>query len=195
MAGPPGVPDRGSQEVASERARCDEAGARGPSALCTANCRSPNLITLSAFRWRRSGRMTEPERSAGIKIWPCFSPYGKAFAHLLRADGEKQVWGIMLLGLGAALLAGPPAEAVEYPYGSLTAVVTHVWDGDTIEVGGTPIRLRGLAAPEAHEPDGERAALAMEKLVLSREVRCELMASIRTTVAPACATWTARTSV
>jgi micrococcal nuclease len=37
-----------------------------------------------------------------------------------------------------------------------------------------PIRLNGLAAPEADEPGDDRAAAAMEELVLDREVRCEL---------------------
>ena len=48
-------------------------------------------------------------------------------------------------GLASALLAGLPAEAVNCPVGTLTAV-TFVRDGDTIEVGGMPIRLNGLAA-------------------------------------------------
>ena len=79
-----------------------------------------------------------------------------------------------MIGLAAALLAGPPAEAAKCPRGTLTAVVTHVRDGDTIEVGGTPIRLQGLAAPEGDEPGGDQATTAMEGLVLHREVRCEL---------------------
>ena len=52
--------------------------------------------------------------------------------------------------------------------------MTFVRDGDTIEVGGMPIRLGGLAAPEADEPGGDQAATAMNELVLDREVRCEL---------------------
>ena len=47
-------------------------------------------------------------------------------------------------------------------------------DGDTIEVGGLPIRLSGLAAPEGDEPGGAGASKAMEQLVLGRELRCEL---------------------
>jgi micrococcal nuclease len=37
-----------------------------------------------------------------------------------------------------------------------------------------PIRLNGLAAPESNEPGGNQATAAMKKLVLDREVRCEL---------------------
>jgi hypothetical protein len=77
----------------------------------------------------------------------------------------------LLRGLAAASL---PAEAATCPSGNLSDVVTQVWDGSTIKVGSVPIQLQGLAAPKAVEPGGERAAVAMEKLVLGREVRCEL---------------------
>jgi micrococcal nuclease len=72
------------------------------------------------------------------------------------------------------LLACPSAKAASCPRGSLSAVVTQVWSGDTIKVGTVPIRLQGLAAPAATEQGGERASVAMEKLVLGREVRCEV---------------------
>ena len=80
---------------------------------------------------------------------------------------------IPLLGL-AALLAGPPAEAAKCPRGSLTGVVTHVRDGDTIVVGTMPIRLNGLAAPEGDEAGGLAATQAMNELVQGRTLRCEL---------------------
>src|ERR671911_327615 len=53
-AGPPGVPDRGSQKLASERARRYEAGVRTPSAVCTASDRLRLLVPerrTSAGRW------------------------------------------------------------------------------------------------------------------------------------------------
>jgi micrococcal nuclease len=78
------------------------------------------------------------------------------------------------LGLASALLASSSAEAVSCPTGTLTAVVTFVRDGDTIEVGGMAIRLNGLAAPESGEPGGDEATAAMKELVLDREVRYEL---------------------
>ena len=58
---------------------------------------------------------------------------------------------ITMLGM-AALLAGLPAEAAMCRRGTLTGQVTHVRDGDTIEVGSLAIRLNGLAAPEGDEP-------------------------------------------
>jgi micrococcal nuclease len=52
--------------------------------------------------------------------------------------------------------------------------VTHVRDGDTIEVGGMAIRLSGLAAPERDEPGGAAATHAMTKPVDGLTLRCEL---------------------
>jgi hypothetical protein len=89
------------------------------------------------------------------------------------ASYRRSFW-ILLAGFAPIWVGGSPAEAASCPLGSLTAVVTQVWDGDTIKVGTVPIRLRGLAAPAATEPGGEPAAVALEKLVLGREVRCEL---------------------
>ena len=53
-------------------------------------------------------------------------------------------------------------------------VVMHVRDGDTIEVGGMAVRLKGLAAPERDEPGGAAATRAMTELVEGRDLRCEL---------------------
>ena len=53
--------------------------------------------------------------------------------------------------------------------------MTHVRDGDTIEVGSSmPIRLNGLAAPERDEPGGAAATQVMLELVQGRTLRCEL---------------------
>ena len=52
--------------------------------------------------------------------------------------------------------------------------VTYIRDGDTIEVGGLPIRLQGLAGPEGDEPGGSEATQTMRRMALGRKVRCEL---------------------
>ena len=49
----------------------------------------------------------------------------------------------------------------------LTGTVTHVRDGDTIEVGEVPIRLNGVSAPELDEQLGKRSKLFMRELVLA----------------------------
>ena len=71
-----------------------------------------------------------------------------------------------------ALLVVPPVFAQNA--GTLSGTVTHVRDGDTIEVDGVPVRLQGLSAPERYQPFGEDATAYMQWLVLDKEVRCEL---------------------
>jgi micrococcal nuclease len=56
----------------------------------------------------------------------------------------------------------------------LTGTVTHVRDGDTIEVGKIPIRLNGVSAPELDEPLGPQSKAFMVDLVDGKSVRCEL---------------------
>jgi micrococcal nuclease len=55
----------------------------------------------------------------------------------------------------------------------LTGTVTHVRDGDTIEVGVIPIRLSGVSAPELDEPLGPQSKKFMRDLVDGKSVRCE----------------------
>jgi micrococcal nuclease len=57
---------------------------------------------------------------------------------------------------------------------TLTGKVTHVRDGDTIEVGKIPIRLNGVSAPELKEPLGQQSKVFMIDLVNDKQVRCEL---------------------
>jgi micrococcal nuclease len=47
-------------------------------------------------------------------------------------------------------------------------------DGYTIELDGLPIRLNGLAAPEAGEPGASAATRAMVQLVQGQTLRCDL---------------------
>ena len=79
---------------------------------------------------------------------------------------------LLLFGL-ITVVCSTPAEARRCHSGSITAVVTHVRDGDTIEVGGLPVRLNGLVAPEHDEPSGSAATAAITALVLGHEVRCD----------------------
>lgn len=53
-------------------------------------------------------------------------------------------------------------------------VVTHVRDGDTIEVEGVAVRLQGLHAPEMGEMYGRAARAFMIDLVDGKRVRCDL---------------------
>ena len=55
----------------------------------------------------------------------------------------------------------------------LTGTVTHVRDGDTIEVNGTPIRLAALDCPERGTRDGDYASL-IAKQFQGQQATCEL---------------------
>lgn len=64
--------------------------------------------------------------------------------------------------------------AISPAYGeTLTGVVTHVRDGDTIVVNETPVRLSGVSAPERNEPGGLEATEFMARY-LGKVLRCEL---------------------
>ncbi len=52
--------------------------------------------------------------------------------------------------------------------------VTHVRDGDTIEVSGRPIRLNGLTCDEKGKPLGDQATRTMQRLVISKILTCGL---------------------
>jgi len=72
-----------------------------------------------------------------------------------------------------SLLAAPAIALADEP-AILTGTVTHVRDGDTIEVGKVPIRLNGVSAPELKEPLGKASKKFMRDLVLGKPIRCEL---------------------
>lgn len=57
---------------------------------------------------------------------------------------------------------------------TLKGTVTHVRDGDTIEVAGVAVRLNGVAAPELDEPGGQDGKQFMLELVAGKAVRCDL---------------------
>ena len=56
----------------------------------------------------------------------------------------------------------------------LEGTVTHVRDGDTIEVEGVAVRLSGLHAPEMDEAGGPAARAFMVELVAGKRVVCQL---------------------
>ena len=76
----------------------------------------------------------------------------------------------IVLALSGVLIA--PDIAAEPAI--LTGTVTHVRDGDTIEVGKIPIRLNGVSAPELKEPLGPQSKQFLLNLVDGKDVRCEL---------------------
>ncbi len=74
----------------------------------------------------------------------------------------------------STLLAILSLAALHAAQSTITGEVTHVRDGDTIEVGSVAVRLNGVAAPELSEPGGRRAKAFMVRLVAGKAVRCDL---------------------
>lgn len=60
------------------------------------------------------------------------------------------------------------------PGADLGGFVTHVRDGDTIEVGGTPVRLSNLDCAERNTLAGDRATRRMRELASGERVACSL---------------------
>ncbi len=106
--------------------------------------------------------------------------FGRAF----RRRGAAIATAVVLFGLALAEERGLVTFDGGGPsFASNAAVervvdgrVTHIRDGDTIEVEGVPIRLNGLAAPERYESGGSAATVAMRELVnrAGGRLKCEL---------------------
>jgi len=60
------------------------------------------------------------------------------------------------------------------PDKALAGPVTHVRDGDTIEVAGVPVRLAKLDCAERGTRDGRRASDRMRTLVRGQQMSCRL---------------------
>lgn len=80
---------------------------------------------------------------------------------------------VMLTTLAIMFLAVVAAKQ----YGadnSLSGTVTHVRDGNTIEVEEVAVRLNGVVTPELKEPRGRESKEFMTRLVAGKTVNCDL---------------------
>lgn len=91
----------------------------------------------------------------------------RSLSGLLR--GALMVAG--LVGLWWGLEAG---KRLIGPTETIRGTVTHVRDGDTIEVSGRAIRLSGVTCDERGTRLGERASRVMREMVAWQTVTCEL---------------------
>lgn len=83
--------------------------------------------------------------------------------------------GLFLLYKGAERFPehlGPVVELSSLRH--ITGPVTHVRDGDTIEVSGVPIRFGSLDCRERGTRDGERATRRLRALVRGQRLTCYL---------------------
>jgi len=90
------------------------------------------------------------------------------------ARGTVNPLGLVLLAVGLAVLFRSGIWTEFTPNETLTGMVTHVRDGDTIEVNRRPIRLNGLTCDERGTPLGNQATAAMRQLVAGKTVTCKL---------------------
>ena len=96
----------------------------------------------------------------------CFGCYFSFVAFLL----------VSAVAACAPSAAGPPylTDTVAVLEGSARIV-----DGDTLDIGGARVRMKGIAAPERGEAGGPEAAAALSRFVGDQSVRC-LLAGERT---------------
>lgn len=75
---------------------------------------------------------------------------------------------------GDALSSRSGSTSTSAPGRSLSGRVSHVRDGDTIEVGGTPIRIAALDCAEKGTAQGNAATRRMRQLVSGERLDCSL---------------------
>lgn len=111
--------------------------------------------------------------------------FNRARLHNRRRDtGWRPALGIALAAIAfGLLLAYKSAERFPEYLGAMVAIsssqeiigpVTHVRDGDTIEVSGVPIRFGSLDCAEAGTADGNRATDRMRTLIRGQTLTCYL---------------------
>jgi endonuclease YncB( thermonuclease family) len=90
-----------------------------------------------------------------------------------------RIFTLSALSLFCALLFGCESQKQVTPSPALLdnqirGPVTHVRDGDTIEVAGIPVRLSGLTCDEKGTPLGKAGTKAMSELVKGEQITCSL---------------------
>ena len=138
-----------------------------------------SIIVVLLGRWGASflvRRLTARRRNVHGNVVPLSRrqrPRVKRFTRRnLRSVMRNPLWLVALaivMAVGFKLSPGNPFQG-----STLVGRVTHVRDGDTIEVNGTPIRLNGLTCDEIGTPLGDQATRAMRRLVSGQILTCTL---------------------
>ena len=90
--------------------------------------------------------------------------------HWYRAESFYRIFTLCVAILIVPLL--PPVAHSQIT--SITGTVSKVRDGDTLKVGPVAIRLMGVNAPELGEVLGVASRDFMKRLVLAKQIRCEM---------------------
>lgn len=75
--------------------------------------------------------------------------------------------------MGAVLVSLVLASPIRAAEALLTGPARTI-DGDTLDIGGAHVRLKGIATPERGEPGFRETKEAMKRLIGSQTVACEL---------------------
>ena len=98
-----------------------------------------------------------------------------AVARVARGLTSALIWalvGVALLALYPRIERAMDSASASVP--QVEGLVTHVRDGDTIEVGATAIRFRTLDCAERGTVAGDRATDRMRRLAHGAHVICDL---------------------
>lgn len=114
--------------------------------------------------------------------WRLAAPLILGFAATLLAVGdEDRTWQSLATAMRPSAPDLPrvvrpvqPSTRLSAPLGSRVTGPVRVRDGDTIVVGGVPVRLGGLHCPENGEAIGRQATARMRDLVALGPVSCTL---------------------
>jgi len=82
---------------------------------------------------------------------------------------------------GALALTAVATITLAYAFKTETTISghAHVIDGDTVVVGNTKVRLKGVDASELMTERGEAARLEMIRIVGGSELNCDLTGELR----------------
>lgn len=162
-----------------------------------ARSRSPALQAVpkvGPFQRGRSAPVRRPQRRRAWRLSQRHGRLGLAVAVLalgltlvseVLSSGRLQTalpggWlsSVADLGEPVTYVRGGVRSTLPSAGGGLSAdlggFVTHVRDGDTIEVGGTPVRIANLDCAERNTVAGDRATRRMRELASGEQVTCTL---------------------
>jgi putative hemolysin len=101
---------------------------------------------------------------------------GEAHARKRRVGARKRLLHGVALLFGAIALWWIYELGQQHlgPQTALVGQVTHVRDGDTIEVSRQPVRLKGITCDERGTPLGEKATVEVRGIVAGQVLNCVL---------------------
>lgn len=149
----------------------------------TATNLSPKQYRL-LMKMTRANSQRESRRGQRQRVWPLRTRTRSGFRSGNRRRDFRPTVGLVLVVFAVAfLVVFKGAERFPEYFGPVVSLisprevvgtVTHVRDGDTIEVAGVPIRFGSLDCAESGTSAGDRATRRMRTLVAGQRLTCYL---------------------